>query len=264
VVTFTFPEDAPDDRSVSSVSLTYFDVDEDTVTIASTDELVDAIEQFSGKKVLRISTEVKPKTKHGSSKSPPQPTAAPDEHVDRKTARSELGLHPQVQTVLESFVGILATAITSLQEGLATPDAPAGQAESPASTTPKKAPSTDNDEGEVKSKAAPPRDVREMLNRSSQTAEAPPTRAEEVTPTLAEEATPTLAEEAKQAEKKQATRPFIHGRHTCDSCLTTPIIGKRYNAHNLPDYDLCENCYKNYQGDEVKFEVVELGKLEQS
>ena len=43
------PEEAPNEYSVS---LTYFDVDEDTVTIGSTDELVDAIEQFSGKKVL--------------------------------------------------------------------------------------------------------------------------------------------------------------------------------------------------------------------
>eukprot|EP00339_Tiarina_fusa_P009040 CAMPEP_0117008176 /NCGR_PEP_ID=MMETSP0472-20121206/7785_1 /TAXON_ID=693140 ORGANISM="Tiarina fusus, Strain LIS" /NCGR_SAMPLE_ID=MMETSP0472 /ASSEMBLY_ACC=CAM_ASM_000603 /LENGTH=819 /DNA_ID=CAMNT_0004710141 /DNA_START=113 /DNA_END=2572 /DNA_ORIENTATION=+ len=230
VVTFTFPEDAPGNYSVS---LTYFDVDEDTVTIASTDELVDAIEQFAGKKILRISTEVKPKAKHSSSEGPPKPAAAPD-------GEAGPALHPQVQTVLESFVGILATAVTSLQEGLAAPDGPAGQAAAPVSTTtPKKAPSTDNDEGEVTSRAAPPRDIGEKLNRSPETEEAPPAQAEEA---------------------KQEVRPFIHGRHTCDSCLTTPIIGRRYNAQNLPDYDLCENCHKNYQGDEVQFEAVELDR----
>jgi hypothetical protein len=235
-VTFTFLEDAPDNYSVS---LTYFDVDEDTVTIASTDELVDAIEQFSGKKVLRISTEVKAKSE--STKNPQTPTAAPSENVDRETSHGEPGLHPQVQTILESFVGILATAVTSLQEGLAAPEVTPGQNEASAATVSKKAPpSADNDEGEVTSKAAPPRDVKETLDRSSQTAKPPPVPVEET---------------------EEAAHQFIHGRHTCDSCLTTPIIGKRYNAQNLPDYDLCENCHKSYKGNEVKFEVAELGKL---
>ena len=59
-VTFTFPEGSPENYEVS---LTYFDVDEDTVTIASSDELIDAISQYAEQKILRVSTEVKPKTK---------------------------------------------------------------------------------------------------------------------------------------------------------------------------------------------------------
>lgn len=55
-------------------------------------------------------------------------------------------------------------------------------------------------------------------------------------------------------------RPFIHGRHTCDGCLTTPIVGERYHATNLPDYDLCARCKGNYQGNEITFEVAELGE----
>jgi hypothetical protein len=55
------------------------------------------------------------------------------------------------------------------------------------------------------------------------------------------------------------TRPFIHGRHTCDACLTTPIVGKRFHATNLPDYDLCGKCKLNYKGDEIQFEAVEMG-----
>lgn len=54
-------------------------------------------------------------------------------------------------------------------------------------------------------------------------------------------------------------RPFIHGRHTCDSCLTTPIVGERYHAVNLPDYDLCKACNGNYKGDAIRFEVAQLG-----
>lgn len=53
---------------------------------------------------------------------------------------------------------------------------------------------------------------------------------------------------------------FIHGRHTCDSCLQTPIIGLRYHALNLPDYDLCQNCVHNYKGNEIKFKPVELDR----
>jgi hypothetical protein len=62
------------------------------------------------------------------------------------------------------------------------------------------------------------------------------------------------------AEKKNKpeAKPFIHGRHTCDGCLKTPIIGKRYHATNIPDYDLCQRCYDNYKGSEIKYEPVEL------
>lgn len=53
--------------------------------------------------------------------------------------------------------------------------------------------------------------------------------------------------------------PFIHGRHTCDQCLTTPVIGKRFHALNKPDYDLCESCFGNYKGTDIVFEEVKLG-----
>ena len=54
--------------------------------------------------------------------------------------------------------------------------------------------------------------------------------------------------------------PFIHGRHTCDGCLTTPILGKRFHAVNLEDYDLCATCHDNYKGNEISFEETQLGK----
>lgn len=51
---------------------------------------------------------------------------------------------------------------------------------------------------------------------------------------------------------------FVHGRHTCDGCMTTPIVGYRYHALNLKDYDLCSNCFHKYEGGEIIFEAVEM------
>lgn len=51
---------------------------------------------------------------------------------------------------------------------------------------------------------------------------------------------------------------FIHGRHTCDGCLVTPIVGFRYHATNLPDYDLCQHCViKKKDENNVIFEPVQ-------
>lgn len=66
--------------------------------------------------------------------------------------------------------------------------------------------------------------------------------------------------EDEETPQEEEERPFIHGRHTCDSCLTTPIVGKRFHAVNMQDYDLCENCHGNYSGTEIQFEEAELGK----
>jgi len=66
---------------------------------------------------------------------------------------------------------------------------------------------------------------------------------------------------ANANESKESTaekRPFIHGRHTCDACLTSPIIGTRYSAINLPEYDLCKFCFQNYRGSEISFKPMEL------
>jgi Zinc finger, ZZ type/PB1 domain len=53
--------------------------------------------------------------------------------------------------------------------------------------------------------------------------------------------------------------PFIHGRHTCDACLETPIVGKRYHAVNIPDYDLCETCVSKHTSTAVQYVVEECG-----
>lgn len=71
-------------------------------------------------------------------------------------------------------------------------------------------------------------------------------------------------DDEEEEKTEQDERKFIHGRHTCDSCLTTPIVGKRFHAVNMADYDLCANCFGNYTGEDIQFEQVELGEYRKS
>lgn len=54
---------------------------------------------------------------------------------------------------------------------------------------------------------------------------------------------------------------FIHARHTCDGCSKTPIIGTRYRATNIPDFDLCSACFEKYEGEKTDFKPEALGKF---
>jgi len=58
--------------------------------------------------------------------------------------------------------------------------------------------------------------------------------------------------------KADLDKGFIHGRHTCDGCLGTPIFGIRYHALNLPDHDLCEICIHKHNRKDIIFEPTEL------
>jgi Zinc finger, ZZ type len=79
----------------------------------------------------------------------------------------------------------------------------------------------------------------------------------EINVAASSEAAPT-EEAAAAPEAAPGPPPFIHGRHTCDGCLTTPIVGERYHCLDLPDFDFCKACYEKYDGPH-KFEPVELG-----
>jgi len=46
---------------------------------------------------------------------------------------------------------------------------------------------------------------------------------------------------------------FIHARHTCDGCQKTPIVGTRFHATKIPDFDLCATCFEKYDGDDLDF-----------
>ena len=218
-IKYTFPDTPPGQYDDFDVTLTYYDVDNDCITIASTEELVDAIQQFSemNPPVVRITTDVKRKKNRPIPSTPPRasssrassPASSPQSNngANRTTV--------QLQTILESFVSILATAVVALQ-GHINPTPPVAAAAAQPPTTLPVAPATEQ------SKSATEEEPKENSNES---------------------------------------RPFIHGRHTCDRCLCTPIVGKRFHAINLPDYDLCEKCKDGYKGTEIQFEAAELGKF---
>ena len=54
---------------------------------------------------------------------------------------------------------------------------------------------------------------------------------------------------------------FIHTHHTCNGCSMTPIIGTRYHATKIPDFDLCALCFVKYKGDKDDFRPEIQGKL---
>jgi hypothetical protein len=164
---------------------------------------------------------------------------------------------------LASFVGILASAVSGLQEGLAAPSThPARNAKSqPGAFAPATSESSSTEEAAPKATAPSTDDVEDTADAKHEPSPETKPDAPNSTGQESGEVEPT-DEAAGEVKPEEEARLFIHGRHTCDSCLTTPIVGNRYHASNLPDYDLCSNCVKNYKGKEVKFEPVELGKFE--
>ncbi len=61
-------------------------------------------------------------------------------------------------------------------------------------------------------------------------------------------------ESSSTANRSRACANSTHLRHRCDACLTKPIVGLRYHAVNLPNYDLCADCRAEYNGEDICFE----------
>jgi hypothetical protein len=235
------------------IQFDYQDVDGDTVTIASTEELVDALEQFRDQRTLRITTRIATTIKTptpsvtrfggvgaaGSVRSMgttsstihtnrtasnPAAASAPYNSNNRSSNRSNSSGSSMVNTI----VGALANVVVSLEEGM-------------------------NQHHQQQAKSEPSKTDEKPAAAPVETSSSDMMKEEEAKP--------------KEDQGTDATSPspsvspptFIHGRHTCDSCLVSPIVGKRYHATNLPDYDVCEVCFENYQGEEIKFEAVEHG-----
>ena len=45
--------------------------------------------------------------------------------------------------------------------------------------------------------------------------------------------------------KKTIKKKEVHSLVTCDGCKMNPLIGKRYKCQCCPNFDFCEECYKN-------------------
>jgi hypothetical protein len=345
VLVFTLPPDEDNSSAAAAsgsstnytISLTYYDDDKDLITVASTDELMDAINLFAGQKFMRITTCVKPKVSYSTSSAAAaaasSSTAAGSPTVDRGTSTNVVddGNNndenyppvPPIQEVRSSFVGILSNAVHHLQkvttqvppvaarrtsnnnnnDQKAPPQEPkenGTKAAAVATTTPSASPTKSintkvnngdrNNKKGLKAKRVAARKVelrarlsvaaaaraaaaasqpaiivpggdKEAKNKVSsfKAAAAALTTKKEVNTETAEDSTSNTKEEPEEEAEEEA-KLFIHGRHTCDACLTTPIVGERYHSMNLPDYDLCKRCFVNYSGKEIKFEPVELDR----
>lgn len=187
----------------------------DSVTIASSEELVDACEQYIGQKVLRITTYVKAKTAMAPAPAATSGKKAPIS-VDRGTSTSASSPPIQIQDVLESFVGVLSTAVNHLQEGLA--------AKSPKNPVPSISP-VDGAAANLGEDESP---AEETAAKKAEETQVSQEQEDSKVPAVGKK---PAAEPASEEEEED--RPFIHGRHTCDSCLSTPIIGTRYHSTNV-------------------------------
>ena len=268
-ISFVIPEN-PANASDFEVKLTYKDVDDDMIVIGSSEELLDAIEQFSEQRVLRISAEVKrfrkatalqPPSSATSSGTHPSSQVSQDARVgsdngaaanSSSAARNHSEPVPVLQNVVESVVNIILNAAVAIngRQG----SQPATSLPGPVFYTPEGLPAEATGSGATD-------------QSPQQEPVTPPTPPEASQTKPEEEAKETAEEPSTSAPATEATEDveeeslFIHGRHTCDICLTTPIIGKRFHAQNMSDYDLCEKCHTNYSGAEIQFEAVELGML---
>jgi hypothetical protein len=259
-----------------TVSLTYYDDEKDLITLASTEELVDAIELFAGQKFMRITTSVKPKNSYSPTRYRQTSTASSlrNQGASANGEDENYPPSPPIRDVLESFAGILSSAVNNLQEGLASQDSTV-----PPSNTRKEKPSAAkavgrNNRGrfraanrarlngvsnnlasrkltkdlakELSGKANEASNDLDSKNYSSCTSRA----SNKVDPDTTSSGSSDKAEEPEE--------PFVHERHTCDGCLTTPIVGKRYHSANIQDYDLCQTCFDNYRGSTIKYEEVQI------
>jgi len=208
------------------VTLTYYDDEKDLITLGSTEELKEAIELFTGQKFLRIKTCVKIKT---PSKTPTFASnyirgisvSPPTTH-----GKSKVRAKPELSTL---SIGKLSNAknVGRNRKGKHLTVVNATKADEVARNAPS------------------------CTNSISRTSDDSPTE------TNIKDKSSDISCKTKESEETTVDVPFIHGRHTCDGCLKTPIIGKRYQSTNLKDYDLCEKCYDNYKGSAIKYEAVE-------
>jgi len=260
-IKYTFP-DSFLKAECYTVLMTYYDVDNDCITIASTEELVDAIEQFATPEsktlCLRITTDVKEKEPQIAA-----PRAQPDS--PKRDHKKPTALE-EVPNIVESFVSILANAVDHLQtqvnEGHAAKETKKSAPDSVQTSFKNKKTAGNKRSSKHDANATnkqigkhmdSPRANNDRVPASTKVASDDKKESGEVSP---EEEGRT--KESSKEESKEENRPFIHNRHTCDGCLCTPIVGDRYHSTNLPDYDLCAKCRGNYKGDEIQFEVVEL------
>jgi len=54
------------------------------------------------------------------------------------------------------------------------------------------------------------------------------------------------SQDRNKNHKEKFDSEFVHNRHVCDGCSASPIVGIRFRATNVPNFDFCQTCKKNY------------------
>jgi len=224
-----------------TVTLTYYDDEEDLITLSSTEELKEAIGLFAEQKFMRITTSIKPKTHYTPLTYTPT------------YRRGDTVSHPvnnEISNIGENFPPAVAKSPSTLFKEKTSNAKMAGRNNRGQQLKGVKGVKAD----EVSSIVKP---CKNHISRPSNTV-LPASNIKETSPEATDQNSSESSCKPKGPEKTDAIVPFIHGRHTCDRCLTTPIIGKRYHSTNLKDYDLCQKCFDNYKGSAIEYEAVEL------
>lgn len=211
----------------AKVYLTYRDVENDQCFIFSEDDLRYALPLFPMS--LRVFARVDVPKLQTDEAVPPIKSTSTQTGSDRPVENL------QVHRVVESVAGVLTAASLALKQHVR------------------------NSSGSVASSKRSVVDP-SAANKETHPTDEPSETKKDTHPSDSEEKCSPGESSAPETTSQVQERPFIHGRHTCDGCLTTPILGKRFHAMNLPDYDLCSKCYSNYKGDEIVFEEVELDR----
>mmetsp|Transcript_15070 Transcript_15070/g.22198 ORF Transcript_15070/g.22198 Transcript_15070/m.22198 type:complete len:1003 (-) Transcript_15070:283-3291(-) len=181
----------------------------------------------------------------------------------------------QIQNLLESFVTILASAVMALQGHLAGISANARRIDEIATGklstcnvsrseeeevvfTPAETLKEESEDDKAAREVAE-RLMKEVISNLEQKEADVPEPVPECGPPSAEEVTSSEDENyiPKNNDTAELNPEFIHGRHTCDGCMMNPIVGIRYHATNLRDYDLCQSCKNAYTGSDITFEPEE-------
>jgi hypothetical protein len=218
------------DVDTYKVAFVYTDVDGDKAMIASDSDLEEAILQFNKKGSVKVFASV-------------------DENKVEKAPSRESATTQTVHSAADS------TTQTAHSPATAYPSSSATHTARTSATTFDS--SSANAAASRRSQHKAPKQLQEVVESF---VNAIATAVITVTDQIQAPPNTATATQANTTPADTTPVPFIHGRHTCDGCLTTPIVGTRFQAINLPDYDLCAQCKHNYKGSEIKFQAVELDR----
>jgi Zinc finger, ZZ type len=244
------------------VSLYYHDVDGDKILIFTDKDFYNTVKEYTAAKATSLKFIAKIASKDVSpQKSAPSVATQTAESAD--AARNETNVEAVQKNVIDALSDLVSIAAASVEAAVSEASAKSVvkqqlQATKKASKDSIKAAKNVTRESLRAAKQATRVSLKQARSSVRSAVQAYNDTVAGIQRAATAEAEPVVATE--EAKKEVATpaeeRPFIHGRHTCDSCLTTPIVGKRFNAVNLPDYDLCETCFGNYNGTDVFVETV--------